>query len=84
MIAEKTLWRRLTYALPAASSMCVNNCIIKYVQIKKKIQTKRMFILLHITDPDCYKLVSISKDRSSTKKEQPTIIKTTTHEPSLL
>lgn len=34
--------------------------------------------------PDCYKLVSISKDRSSTKKEQPTIIKTTTHEPSLL
>lgn len=34
--------------------------------------------------PDCYKLVSISEDRSSTKKEPPTTIITTTNEPSLL
>lgn len=33
---------------------------------------------------DCYELVSISEDRSSTKKEPPTTIKTTTNEPSLL
>lgn len=37
--------------------------------------------MLHITDPDCYKLVSISEDRSSTKKEPTTSIGTTTNEP---
>lgn len=34
--------------------------------------------------PDCYELVSISEDRSSTKKEPPTTLRTTTNEPSLL
>lgn len=34
--------------------------------------------------PDCYELVPISEDRSSTKKEPPTTIRTTTNEPSLL
>lgn len=34
--------------------------------------------------PDCYKLVSISEDRSSTKKEPSTTIRTTTNEPSFL
>lgn len=40
--------------------------------------------MLRITDPDCYKLVSISEDRSSTKKEPSTTIRTTTNEPSFL
>lgn len=37
-----------------------------------KKTNKRIIIFLHVTDPDCYKLVSISEDRSSTKKEPPT------------
>lgn len=49
-----------------------------------KKTNKRIIIVLHVTDPDCYKLVSISEDRSSTKKEPPTTIRTTTNEPLLL
>lgn len=43
-----------------------------------------MILLLHITDPDCYKLVSINEDRSSTKKEPPKILKKTANGPLLL
>lgn len=49
-----------------------------------KLNNKKIIILFHVTDPDCYELVSISEDRSSTKKEPPTTLRTTTNEPSLL
>lgn len=39
--------------------------------------------MLRITDPDCYKLVSISEDGSSTNIE-PTTIRTPTNEALLL
>lgn len=40
--------------------------------------------MLRITDPDCYKLVSISEDGSSTNIEPTTTIRTPTNEPLLL
>lgn len=36
--------------------------------------------MLHITDPDCYKLVSMSEVRSSTKLEPTSPIRTATNE----
>lgn len=36
--------------------------------------------MLHITDPDCYKLVSMSEVRSSTKLEPTSTIRRSTNE----
>lgn len=85
MFITNITWRRLTLALPAALSSYVNIYLNHKICSKQNITNfKRIIILLYITDPDCYKLVSISEDRSSTKKGPPTTIGTTTNEPSFL
>lgn len=52
--------------------------------IPKNYKLKEDNHMLHITDPDCYELVSISEDRSSTTKEPTTSTETTTTEPLFL
>lgn len=51
---------------------------------QKSTNKKRMIILLYISDPDCFELVSISEDRSSTKNRPPAIKKKTANEPLFL
>lgn len=46
----------------------------------KVTNLKSIIIMLHIADPDCYKLVSMSKVRTSTKLEPTSPIRTTTNE----
>lgn len=41
---------------------------------------KSIIIMLHIADPDCYKLVSMSKFRTSTKLGPTSAIRTATNE----